>query len=131
MIRDLHPHTKPQRTRNPEHIDPRARDLGYEPRDWPVAKVAIGLALLLLFLVVTALGARPLMHGIGPGWPTESALAAHQHFIAPGPQLETAPRLDRERLEAAQQAALHAAPQSIDDAMRAAAERGWHDGGPR
>jgi len=129
MIRDLHPHTKPQRTTSPEHVDPRARELGYEPQDWPVAKIGKGLAVLFLVLGLVTMATAPLVRALGPDWHTSSALSAARRFAAPSPRLESQPRLDRDLVDKRALERLQRAPRSVDDAMREVAQQGWRNGG--
>ncbi|VWX47353.1 hypothetical protein [Novosphingobium sp. 9U] len=131
MIRDLHPHTRPQRTRNPDHVGAHARKLGFEPRDWPVKPIAWGFVALLTFVGVVALGMGALVRWLQPSWPKTSALVAARQFRSPAPPLESAPRIDREHLDAAQVANLRRAPKSVEQAMQETAVKGWHDAEPK
>jgi hypothetical protein len=130
MIRELHPHTRPQRTESPEQVDEAARKLGYEPQDWPVGKIARGLATLFLILGLVTAAAAPLVRRLGPDWRTSSALAAARDFKVPGPRLESRPGLDRAILDARRRQALDHAPKPIDAAMREVAARGWQEPKP-
>jgi hypothetical protein len=125
MIRELHPHTRPQRTENPEQVDEAARKLGYEPQDWPVGKIARGLATLFLILGLVAMAAAPLVRKLGPDWRTSSALVAARDFKVPGPRLESRPGLDRAILDVRRRQHLNQAAKPIDAAMREVAARGW------
>src|SRR5690606_20841863 len=110
MIRPLHPHTRPQRTFDPDAVSKEARECGYEPQDWPVRKIFIGLPFLFLLLAIALGGAALVMRGMAPPWPTMAASEAAFRLNPPGPRLDTHQRLDRTLRETRQLGNLAKAP---------------------
>ena len=130
MIRAMHPHTRPQRTRSPEEVSDAARELGYEPRDWPARRVAEALAALAAILALS-LAAVALFIGVAaPSRRPLDAAPAAARFRSPAPPLEAEPGRDRALLDASQQRRLERPPagaQPIAAAMRQVGAQGWRD----
>ena len=128
MIRDLHPHTNPQRADSPENVPERSRKLGYEPSEYPPGRVGQGLAALFLFIGLSAAGIALFLWGIGPAHPPLSAAQSAARFTSPAPPLEADPRAERLRLEMPDRDRLlgdRRGRRSIREAMRAVATQGW------
>ncbi|PEQ13649.1 hypothetical protein B2G71_04800 [Novosphingobium sp. PC22D] len=129
MIRDLHAHTDQQRTDDPSKVPARARELGYEPQDWPIGRIAWGFGALFAGIAVSLGFVAVLTGWLGPPRGTGDAFAAWQEFTSPAPPLEAEPGQARAYLDSTQDLRLHRAPQPIEAAMRETAARGWKDGG--
>ncbi|WP_395332073.1 hypothetical protein WBP06_03995 [Novosphingobium sp. BL-8H] len=129
MIRDLHPHTRPQRTRDPKDVSSQARELGYEPSDWPVGLIFRSAPALALLLGVA----------LGAGWLAISMLkpdrpaAGAQGTVAetpPPPRLQPHPARDLARNFEGQDRNLRQAPVSVERAMDQVAAQGWREDRP-
>lgn len=123
MIRDLHPHTRPQRTRDPESVDSHARELGFEPQDWPAGRVLRGAPALALLLGVALGGAAFAISVLRPDRPV--APIHGQPPKTPPPRLQPHPESDLRRLYARQDGNLQAAPVPVERAMDDVAASGW------
>lgn len=143
MIRDLHPHTRPQRAASAEDVPEAIRRHGYDPRDVPAASVAkwlgaffllfgASLGLVALLLLVVAPANRPVQPG-----------TAAARFRSPAPPLAVDQGAERLRIERSARARLlgdtpvearideeDSGEVAIGRAMRATAERGWQNAGP-
>ena len=133
MIRDLHPHTKPQRATSPGNVPQRARRLGYEPSDFSPGRIAQGLAALFLFLGIV-MAALALLNGqLAPEHSSVSAYAAKMRFRSPAPPLETGQKEKPRELNVMEERELTRpgpGEQAVDAAMKAVAGKGWGEEAP-
>lgn len=131
MIRDLHPHARPQRTFDARSVSVEARECGYEPSDWPVRKVAIGSPGLFLLVLAVLASAGGAVAWLSPHWIASTTAGALENANIPQPRLQIAPRRDRELVENAQRDRISHAPVPLDVAIERLARRGWRDGDER
>ncbi|WP_395396297.1 hypothetical protein WBP07_20575 (plasmid) [Novosphingobium sp. BL-8A] len=128
MIRDLHPHTRPQRTQDPGDVDHRARELGFEPSDWPVSLVFRGAPTLALLLGAALCVGSLAISLLRPNRPPAGDHGAPIETLAP--RLQAHPASDLAQALDRQDRNLRQAPVPIERAMDEAAARGWREDRP-
>jgi len=129
MTRELHAETDVQRAEHAEQISPEARERGYEPRDAPARKVALGAAALFSLMLVGLLVAGLLLAWLRGQSPEPAPPFAGTQPAPPPPRLlttEVPPLGPPLHIPAAGRSA----PPALKAAMRRVEEAGWGESLP-
>ena len=127
MPRPLHEQTRTQRADHPERVSADARALSYEPSDAPPRKVAGGVGLVFLTMVLGLAAAALLVGQFDARNPAKRVPFGDVRRVPPDPRLLADPRKERRRIEAAATARLETPGATIEQAMGDVAVRGWSD----
>jgi len=129
MTRELHAETDVQRAESTRHVPAEVLERGYEPRDAPARKVALGAGALFSLMLVGLLVAGVLLHFLRSGSDETAPPFADMRPVPPPPRLleAEAPPLGPPLHPPA---VGRSAPPAVEAAMRRVEEAGWGEDRP-